>query len=84
MFCLLFKNQGQFKWLHRSRIKVTLLGQNGDLSEAIDLHEQNFTPLQDIELPPEVLNENDAAKYDAKMKKVLPYLGLNEVSENYY
>lgn len=72
---------GDFKWMHRSRIRITLLGENGNLPQSIDLHEHTFAPMERIDLPPsEKLNEKDSRKYKATMKRVLPYLALNEVS----
>lgn len=72
--------QGDFKWVRRSRIKVTLLGENGDLSSAIDLYESNSSaPPGDAEPVPESLTAGERTRYDSKMKKVLPYLALNEV-----
>lgn len=73
--------QGDFKWIHRSRIKITLLGQNGNISQAIDLHEHNFEPLEPVDFPPQPLKTGESKQFGgAKMKKVLPYLALNEVT----
>lgn len=66
--------------MRRSRIKITLLGENGDLSSPIDLYEVGATaPPGDAELPPQPLTAAERTRYDSKMKKVLPYLALNEV-----
>lgn len=69
--------KGDFKWMRRSRIRITMLGENGDLSSASDMHDSTGTLA--TELQPEPLNPQDANKYESKMKKLLPYLALNEV-----
>lgn len=69
--------QGDFKWMRRSRIRITMLGQNGDLSSATDMHDSTDTLF--AELPPDPLLAADAKKYNSKMKKLLPYMALNEV-----
>lgn len=56
-----------------------MLGQNGNLPESFDLHELQPTPMELNEYPTEMLNEIDRKKYRAKVKRILPYLALNEV-----
>lgn len=55
-----------------------MLGQNGDVPEATDLHELNFTPTTPA-LQSMVLSDGESHKYDSKVKTILPYLALNEV-----
>lgn len=61
---------------------MALFGQNGELPQAIDLHEHEHTSIGPINLPAESLAEIDARRYNAKMKRVLPYLALNEVIQH--
>lgn len=66
--------------MRRSRIKITLLGENGDLSSAIDLYEPNAQPPPgNEELEPQLLGATERTRYDSKMQKPLQYLALNEV-----
>lgn len=59
---------------------MTLFGQNGNMMpQAIDLHEHEHTSIGPINLPTELLSEKDSIIYNAKMKRTLPYLALNEV-----
>lgn len=71
--------KGEFEWLRRTRIRTTMLGQNGNLPESFDLQELEPTPMELNEYPTELLNETDQKKYRAKVKRILPYLALNEV-----
>lgn len=71
--------KGDFEWLHRTRIRTTTLGQNGNLPESFDLQEMEPTPMELNEYPTEMLNQEDQKKYRAKVKRILPYLALNEV-----
>lgn len=70
--------------MYRSRIRTTLLGSNGHMPESIDLHGHAITRMEQEETHPEHLNENDSKRYKAKMKRVLPYLALNEVCVNFF
>lgn len=56
-----------------------MLGQNGNLPESFDLQELQPTPMELNDYPTEFLNETDQRRYRAKVKRILPYLGLNEV-----
>ncbi|XP_031630320.1 NAD kinase 2, mitochondrial [Contarinia nasturtii] len=71
--------QGDFEWLYRTRIRTTMLGQNGNLPKSFDLQELEPTPMELNEYPTEMLDETDQTKYRAKVKRILPYLALNEV-----
>lgn len=71
--------QGEFSWLKRSRIRITMLGQNGHLPVSLDLQEMHPTPMELNEYATEILNDNDREMYQAKVKRILPYLALNEV-----
>lgn len=70
---------GEFRWMYRSRIRTTLLGNNGHMPHSTDVHSQRITKLEQIQTSPEMLSEELSKKYSAKMKRVLPYLALNEV-----
>lgn len=78
---------GEFDWMHRSRIRITLLKFNGDTPVPIDLHEFNPAPVEHKELivsEPTLLDQiNGGAYYPGRkskaMKRMLPYLALNEV-----
>ncbi|XP_055919606.1 NAD kinase 2, mitochondrial [Eupeodes corollae] len=70
---------GDFRWMHRSRIRTTILGSNGNMPESTDLHSQRVSKMEQINTVPERLSKEFAKKYNAKMKRVLPYLALNEV-----
>lgn len=79
---------GDFNWMHRSRIRITLLKFNGDTPVPVDLHEFNpASPVEHKELiikEPSLLDQINGGSYDYKRKKnatkrMLPYLALNEV-----
>lgn len=70
---------GEFRWMHRSRIRTTLLGNNGNMPESTDLHSHRVSKMEQIKTVPESLSKEFAKKYNAKMMRVLPYLALNEV-----
>lgn len=74
-----FFPQGEFSWLRRSRIRITMLGQNGRLPVSLDLQEMEPTPMELNDYPTEILNDSDQELYQAKVKRILPYLALNEV-----
>jgi len=66
--------------VYRSRIRVTLFGQNGTVPQASDLHEHSFhCPLEPIDALSKSLNELDSKKYKSNKIIVVPYLALNEV-----
>lgn len=71
--------KGEFDWLKRTRIRTTMLGQNGNLPESFDLQELHPTPMELNDYPTEFLNNVDRKRYRAKVKRILPYLALNEV-----
>lgn len=56
-----------------------MLGNNGNLPESYDLQELNPKPMELNEYPTELLNADDQKLYQAKVKRILPYLALNEV-----
>lgn len=56
-----------------------MLGQNGNLPESFDLMELEPTPMELNEYSTEMLNEIYRKKFRAKVKRILPYLALNEV-----
>ena len=67
-----------FKWIRRSRIKITLFGERADTAQPIDLHEHHFDPIiPTAATPPHTMN---SSKRYANTKTVIPYLALNEVS----
>ncbi|GAB0100794.1 NAD(+) kinase [Sergentomyia squamirostris] len=68
-----------FTWMHRSRIRITHLASNGNMPEAIDLHEHKGNNMEHLSLEPELLDPTEQELYDAKVKRTLPYLALNEV-----
>uniref|UniRef100_A0A1L8E135 NAD kinase 2, mitochondrial n=1 Tax=Nyssomyia neivai TaxID=330878 RepID=A0A1L8E135_9DIPT len=68
-----------FTWMHRSRIRITHLASNGHLPEAIDLHEHKGNNMEHLSLEPEILDASEQEVYDARVKRTLPYLALNEV-----
>ncbi|KAH8401006.1 hypothetical protein KR009_002373, partial [Drosophila setifemur] len=70
---------GDFKWMHRSRVRTTLLGSNGKIPESTDLFRHTEAKMEQVTTEPELLDEHMACKYKAKMKRTLPYLALNEV-----
>lgn len=79
---------GEFEWMHRSRIRITLLGVNGNAPVPIDLHEYNTNPVEHKEViisEPTLLDQfNGSSSVNGKKKKftkrLLPYLALNEVN----
>lgn len=81
---------GDFQWMHRSRIRITLLGVNGNAPVPIDLHEYNTAPVEHKEViisEPTLLDQiNGGANGNGRKKKftkrMLPYLALNEVSSH--
>lgn len=68
---------GDFKWMDRSRIRITLLGSN--FTKPLDLHEHCVSAMEKNELIPENLNEIESNKFKATSKITVPYLALNEV-----
>ncbi|XP_017865304.1 PREDICTED: NAD kinase 2, mitochondrial isoform X1 [Drosophila arizonae] len=70
---------GDFKWVHRSRIRTTMLGNNGAIPESTDLFRHTAVKMEQVDTAPEELDWKMADKYKAKMKRILPYLALNEV-----
>lgn len=71
--------QGQFQWMHRSRIRTTFLSCNGIVPESTDLYRHTISKMEQEKILAEHLSEPLARKYKAKMQRVLPYLALNEV-----
>lgn len=74
---------GDFDWMHRSRIRITILNVNGKQPVPMDLHEYNTQPVEHKEL---IVNEptlidaiNGNGSKRKFTKRVLPYLALNEV-----
>ncbi|KAL9914636.1 NAD kinase 2, mitochondrial isoform 1-T1 [Glossina fuscipes fuscipes] len=70
---------GDFKWMHRTRIRSTILGINGKIPQSYDLYRHCISKMEQKTTRPETLDKELAKKYDAKVKRVLPYLALNEV-----
>lgn len=70
---------GDFQWMHRSRIRVTLLSANGTLPHASDLHEHKGGTMEHLCLEADQLSEQEQCMYKARVKRVIPYLALNEV-----
>ncbi|XP_034650423.1 NAD kinase 2, mitochondrial isoform X1 [Drosophila subobscura] len=70
---------GDFKWMHRSRVRTTLLGSNGKIPESTDLFRHTEVKMEQVTTDPEMLDSHMESKYKAKMKRILPYLALNEV-----
>lgn len=79
---------GDFDWMHRSRIRITILNVNGKQPVPVDLHEYNPAPIEHKELivnePTliDAINGNGNGSEHKKRKftkRVLPYLALNEV-----
>lgn len=69
--------------MHRSRIRVTLLAQNGTVPQPADLHEHSFhCPIEPTDAPTHSLNELDSKKYKSNRMIMVPYLALNEVAYN--
>lgn len=65
--------------MHRSRIRTTMLGNNGAIPESTDLFRHTAVKMEQVDTAPEELDWKMADKYKAKMKRILPYLALNEV-----
>lgn len=74
---------GEFSWMHRSRLRITLLGCNGHAPVPIDLHEYNTAPVEHKEViisEPTLIDQiNGNGNGKKKTKRILPYLALNEV-----
>jgi NAD+ kinase len=85
--------KGDFDWMHRSRIRITLLKANGETPVPIDLHEYNTQPVDHREVivsEPTLLDQinggayyNDYGKKRKCTKRMLPYLALNEVKKRF-
>jgi NAD+ kinase len=75
---------GEFDWMHRSRLRITLLKVNGETPVPIDLHEYHTAPVDHKELivsEPNLLDQINGNGQKKKFtKRMLPYLALNEVS----
>lgn len=56
-----------------------MLGSNGKIPESTDLFRHTAVKMEQVDTAPEMLDEHMANKYKAKMKRILPYLALNEV-----
>uniref|UniRef100_A0A1A9WBB3 Uncharacterized protein n=1 Tax=Glossina brevipalpis TaxID=37001 RepID=A0A1A9WBB3_9MUSC len=70
---------GDFKWMHRTRIRSTILGNNGKMPQSYDLYRHCISKMEQETTRPETLDMELNKKYNAKVKRVLPYLALNEV-----
>lgn len=68
-----------FDWMHRTRIRITLLSANGKLPEACDLHEHKGGTMEHLCLEPDQLTIQEQNMYDSRVKRIIPYLALNEV-----
>lgn len=75
----ILKFQGDFQWMHRSRIRTTLLGNNGKIPESTDLYRHCVSKMEQEKTEPQLLSKEMSRKYKAKMQRILPYLALNEV-----
>ncbi|XP_055627542.1 NAD kinase 2, mitochondrial isoform X2 [Toxorhynchites rutilus septentrionalis] len=65
---------GEYRWMHRSRIRITLIGSTTtERPPPIDLHEYNVSPVEHRE----VLGPRDTQHQSGS--RILPYLALNEV-----
>lgn len=74
---------GEFDWMHRSRVRITLLKVNGETPVPIDLHEYHTAPVDHKELivsEPTLLDKINGNGKKKFTKRMLPYLALNEVS----
>jgi len=58
-----------------------MLGSNGNIPEPTDLFRHTEVKMEQVSTAPEMLDQDMAYKYKAKMKRVLPYLALNEVRQ---
>lgn len=65
--------------MQRSRIRITLLGNDKNFNKPFDLHETSLTPIKNQHPDAEDLNLQDQTKFQSTVKRVLPYLALNEV-----
>ncbi|XP_014103445.1 NAD kinase 2, mitochondrial isoform X1 [Bactrocera oleae] len=70
---------GDFQWMYRTRIRTSILGSNGKIPESTDLYRHTVTKMEQEKTEPEYLSKAWSLRYKAKMKRVLPYLALNEV-----
>ncbi|XP_075165516.1 NAD kinase 2, mitochondrial isoform X2 [Haematobia irritans] len=70
---------GDFQWMNRSRIRTTILGNNGKIPESTDLYRHCVSKMEQEKTEPQFLSKEMSRKYKAKMKRILPYLALNEV-----
>lgn len=68
-----------FKWMHRTRIRITLLSSNGKLPVAADLHEHKGGTMEHLCLESDQLSLQEQTLYNSRIKRVIPYLALNEV-----
>ena len=66
---------GKFKWMERSRIRVTLVGESTEKFLPIDLHEYNISPVEHKDVFVPILQSGQ----QLYMNRILPYLALNEV-----
>ena len=71
--------QCYFEWMHRTRIRTSILGNNGKIPESTDLYRHTVKNMEQEKTQPELLSLDLTKKYKAKMIRVLPYLALNEV-----
>lgn len=71
--------RADFQWMHRSRIRVTLLSANGNIPSATDLHEHKGGTMEHLCLEADTLSEHEQRIYKARVKRVIPYLALNEI-----
>lgn len=63
---------GDFNWMQRSRIRITLIGAaTTERPSPIDLHEYNVAQVEPKDVPEESEEESE--------NRILPYLALNEV-----
>lgn len=58
-----------------------MLGNNGAIPESTDLFRHTAVKMEQVDTAPEELDIKMAEKYKAKMKRILPYLALNEVMD---
>lgn len=74
---------GEFEWMHRSRIRITLVSPKKTLPQPIDLHEYNnecAVEHDDVFTKgPNYLNHMNGGRHATNIKRILPYLALNEV-----
>ncbi|XP_055533316.1 NAD kinase 2, mitochondrial [Wyeomyia smithii] len=68
---------GNFNWMQRSRIRITLVGNNtSERPLPIDLHEYNVSPVEHEDILP--FEESKSSEYKSS-NRILPHLALNEV-----